>query len=109
MDSAFLGEMAAVERLKIEVEEVGGEHRMREYLVRRAASIDRLAEVKGDAAEIEGAVRYACALLEYDRHMASTLGPVSAHEACWREHPRGYARQEHRAWILSTPRLNDRA
>ncbi|MFC5144281.1 hypothetical protein [Streptomyces aureoversilis] len=100
----LLRELTAAQQLGILAGDSDGAHRTREYLVRRAAIMDRFADVDlrcdapGDA-ELD-AVRYAEALLGHDLLNGSTCGPIPARAECWHANPRGYARQEHRAWIL---------
>lgn len=90
-------EMAAVHSL-------GADHwRRREFLVRRAAAADRLADANGGhpvaAAEvIHEALLYARALLDHDLLNGTGRGPVPPESGT--DDPRGYARQEHRVWVL---------
>jgi hypothetical protein len=98
-------EMTAVYRLGIEISEDADDQRRREYMVRRAAAADRLSDVDGGhpvtAAEtIHDALHYARALLAHDRFDGTGRGPVPADDPSWLDDPRGYARQEHRVWVL---------
>ncbi|MBC2879797.1 MULTISPECIES: hypothetical protein [Streptomyces] len=96
-------ELAAVQRLGVLAAEAP--ERRREFLVRRAAAADRYVDADvPDVADWEAdvvldAVHYARALLEYDLAHGAGLGPVAAGAVCWRSDPRGYVRQEHRAWL----------
>ncbi|MFF3015833.1 hypothetical protein [Streptomyces sp. NPDC057939] len=103
MDS-LLAELIAVQRLGILVGDSDGGHLVREFLVRRAGASDRLADVDGGhpgeaAATLMDAIHYAEELLTYDFLNEGTLGPLPADAPCWSGNERGYARQEHRAWI----------
>ncbi|UUU21695.1 hypothetical protein [Streptomyces sp. DSM 40750] len=98
-------EMTAVYALGLDIGEDAHHERRREYMVRRAAAADRLSDSDGGdpiaAAEtIHDAVHYARALLAHDRLDDTGRGPLPAHDPRWLDDPRGYARQEHRAWIL---------
>ncbi|KAB7850125.1 hypothetical protein [Streptomyces mobaraensis] len=101
---AFLGELYDVLRLEVLSSEIGGEPLMREYLVRRAAAFDRLADAdwrsEYDADALLDALHYARALVEYDTLLGTTLGDIPVSAPCWAEDPRGYARQEHAMWVL---------
>ncbi|KOT49972.1 hypothetical protein ADK43_35010 [Streptomyces rimosus subsp. rimosus] len=103
--------MYAVQRLDLLSLDSDGAHLMRELLVRRAAVMDRHSElpipVDAPAALVASladgvvtAAQYARALIAYDREHGTTRGPVPVDAACWEEHPLGYARQEHAAWVL---------
>ncbi|ANZ19941.1 hypothetical protein SNOUR_33550 [Streptomyces noursei ATCC 11455] len=109
MKEQFLRELTAVQRLGILSDDNQGGHLAREYLVRRAAALDRLAETDDpggpltalhSADTVLDAVHYAHALIEYDSQHRTTRGPIPAHAPCWEENPRGYARQEHAMWLL---------
>jgi hypothetical protein len=107
VDDAFLDEIYTVQRLAVLTGDSDGAPLVREYLVRRAAVADRLAEgditdAAGVADFVHDAVHYARALLGHDMMEGATLGPIPATAPCWSDDPRGYARQEHRAWILAS-------
>ncbi|MBW5420302.1 hypothetical protein GKQ77_01785 [Streptomyces sp. BG9H] len=99
-----LPELYAVQHLQILATESGGEHLYREFLVRRAAVLDRFADKPQPPEwaidQIAYADSYARDLLAYDLMHGSTRGPLPAGAPCWTQNPRGYARQEHRAWIV---------
>ncbi|WP_369214696.1 hypothetical protein [Streptomyces flavofungini] len=101
----ILGELHAVQRLHLLATEPGGEHLHREYLVRRAAVLDRLADDPQAPVwaieHIADADSYARDLLAHDLIHSTGCGPVPADADCWTDSPRGYARQEHRAWVLA--------
>lgn len=101
---AFMAELAAVLRLSDDHSALPGAPRERELLVRRAGVLDRQAEADDDPAsfaaeQITDAADYALQLLAYDREHATTCGSVPAADPRWDEDPRGYARQEHAAWM----------
>ncbi|MEU7597297.1 hypothetical protein AB0B79_30335 [Streptomyces sp. NPDC039022] len=99
-------ELVGVSRLELDTRlSRDGGGRTREFLVRRAAVLDRLAEDDGgsppaDAAEkVVDAMEYAQALIEYDREHGTTRGAVPVTASCWEDDPGGYVRQEHAAWV----------
>ncbi|MFI0262525.1 hypothetical protein ACH4OW_26190 [Streptomyces sp. NPDC017056] len=106
----FTFELIAVDSLSRHPDVGGhGDNRplTREYLVRRAAALDRLAEAElppGQApcaAEyLVDANEYAQVLLDYGRAYGTTRGPAPAGNLCWDEDPRHYTRQEHAMWVL---------
>ncbi|UJV43824.1 hypothetical protein CVT30_31910 [Streptomyces sp. AMCC400023] len=95
-----LRELYAVQRLAIESGDSAGAPQVREYLVRRAAVLDRLVDDAAGHWDPAEADRYAKALIGHDLLHDSARGPIPAGAPCWRDVPRGYARQEHRAWVL---------
>ncbi|WP_208030841.1 hypothetical protein [Streptomyces cyanogenus] len=102
----LLHELYEVERLQILAGDPEGAHLRREYLLRRAAVLDRLAETPERVDWVIDYVIHAALaardLLEHDATHSSTHGAIPADAACWGNDPRGYARQEHRAWIIDT-------
>ncbi|MCG0061754.1 hypothetical protein L0F81_00370 [Streptomyces tricolor] len=102
--SELLGELYAVERLQILAGDSDGAQLRREYLVRRAAVLDRLAEEPAQPDWVMDYVIHAGVaareLREHDLTHSSTRGAIPADAACWTDSPRGYVRQEHRAWII---------
>jgi hypothetical protein len=99
----LLHELHAVQRLHTLSTEPEGTHLTREYLVRRAAALDRLADhpqhPERAIDHIADADIYARELLAHDITHNTTQGPIPAGAPCWTDNPRNYARQEHRAWI----------
>lgn len=98
-------EMTAVHQLGTEIGDDPDHPRRREYRIRRAAAADRFADGDGihviqSAEAVADAVHYAEALLAVDRLDDTGRGPIPAHDPRWTDDPRGYARQEHRAWVL---------
>ncbi|MGG7570340.1 hypothetical protein [Streptomyces sirii] len=100
-------ELCALNRQLFDIE-LGRIPMSRDFLVRRAAALDRMAEVDHpaqrpqDAAEtVTDAVGCALELLEWDTEHTTACGPIPASAAHWRDDPRGYAQQEHRAWVLA--------
>ncbi|MEW2034893.1 hypothetical protein AB0901_30880 [Streptomyces roseifaciens] len=98
--------MYAVQRLAVLVGDSDGKHLLREYLVRRAAILDRLADdVIADPADVadivHDAVHYARTLREHDLQTGATHGNIPASDPHWDEDPRGYSQQEHRAWVIA--------
>ncbi|GHH58385.1 hypothetical protein [Streptomyces candidus] len=102
--SATYGELIAVQKLGILVGDTDGGHLTREYLVRRAAAADRLADDRFEPSTvvdmIHQAVHYARTLVDHDRLEQGAQGPIPASAPRWDADPRGYARQEHAAWVL---------
>jgi hypothetical protein len=96
----LLTELYAVQRLEIFRLEPDGESLQREFLIRRAAVIDRLSEhpTQPDwvSDQIIYAALYARELVDHDLVHGTGLGPIPP--AHWIEDPIGYARQEHREW-----------
>lgn len=105
MDFDLLRELATLTSLAYHADAAPGGPRERELLVRQAAATDRTAESDTAAAVavagfIHTATDYALMLLTYDRQHGTTRGPIAASDPAWDDDPRGYARQEHRAWVL---------
>lgn len=72
----------------------------REYLLRRAAVLDRLDLASPGAGHAEAAVAASAELQEYDRGHGTWSGRHSPDVFRWdpREGPRAYVRQEYSAW-----------
>ncbi|MEV5944521.1 hypothetical protein [Streptomyces sp. NPDC051994] len=70
MDDAFLDEIFTVQRLDVLTGDSDGAPLVREYLVRRAAVADRLAE--GDITDAAGVVDFIHDAVHYARHCSVT-------------------------------------
>ncbi|MER7972306.1 hypothetical protein ABTX35_25510 [Streptomyces sp. NPDC096080] len=101
----LLNEIYEVQRLHLRSTELDGEQLTREFLLRRAAVIDRLADSPLDpdeaAQQLIDADTYARELLAHDLANGTSHGPIPAGDLRWTDHPRSYARQEHEAWVLT--------
>ncbi|MEU8828830.1 hypothetical protein [Streptomyces sp. NPDC048636] len=112
--AASLLELLALDRLVHTPDTAVGSPREREFLVRQAGYFDRMAEYDGEIAVLDSAdavhyaVHYAHLLLAHDREHGTTSGPIPAAAPCWHDSPRGYAQQEHRAWMHDHPDLHQR-
>ncbi|MCS0601112.1 hypothetical protein NX794_07690 [Streptomyces sp. LP11] len=98
-------ELAKVQRLGILMGDSDGGHLAREFLVRRAAAVDRVADMAEGhpsqvAATLTDAIDFARELISHDFINGTTRGPLPVDAPCWTDNERGYARQEHRAWII---------
>jgi hypothetical protein len=92
-------EITRVNYLATLVEEAEHAHRLREFLLRRAAAFDAFATTYPDAADAGGnALRYAEDLRSYDAEHGTSNGNAPASDPKWRGRPREYARQEAAAW-----------
>lgn len=97
-------ELSEVLRLGTLCGDSDGAGLVREYLVRRAAAGDRLAEASVYDSfydELVGnAEHFAQELMDHDFLNGGSLGPLPVDAPCWSKNARGYARQEHRAWVI---------
>ncbi|MEU7400070.1 hypothetical protein [Streptomyces sp. NPDC044948] len=101
---ALSAELATALRLGDLCRDSDGASLVREYLVRRAAAGDRLAEAGTREPDnepiVDNAEHFARELMDHDFLNGGTLGPLPVDAPCWSDNPRGYARQEHRAWVI---------
>ncbi|MEU5108217.1 hypothetical protein AB0H07_39170 [Streptomyces sp. NPDC021354] len=72
----------------------------REWLLRRAALGDRqtLTADLNDGKAQTGALRPIHKLIAFDIEHSTTAGPIDPEDNQWTAFPRGYVRQEYRAW-----------